>query len=188
MMPHRNQKRRRARLLQLRRQPRQLLCLLCRSQRKVRPTVPPPVCRRHIAVQRNHRHQRLLCWKLKPIPQRRHRPPRPRSLRILQLRRHLTLRHPLVVVISSDRIRRAIEHALRIHLFELCLPTLVLHSTRQWPIPVIAEHQQCFGRKILCLDIILHRLCHTRLRLEVFVTPIAHHQQTRTATRRVLML
>ena len=74
MMPHRHQKRRSPRLLQFRRQPRQLLRLLRRSQRKVRPAVPRPIRKRHIAIERNHRHQWLLRRKLKPIPQRRHRP------------------------------------------------------------------------------------------------------------------
>ena len=100
-----------------------------------------------------------------------------------QLCGHLTLWHPLVIMVARNRIRRAVEHALRIHLFELRLPTLVLHPTRQRTIPVIAKHQQCLSRKATRLHIILHRLCHTRLRLEVFVAPVAYHQQTRTSRR-----
>src|ERR1700688_3720893 len=103
----------------------------------------------HITVQRNDGCYRPAEWELIAIPLRGLGPAGVSAGSIGKRGVQLDLWPSLVIVVAWNRVGRAIEDILGIHLLEVCTEARAVHTAGKFAIKVIAQKEQCIMLQVM---------------------------------------
>jgi len=185
MMAHCDQEWRGARSLEFGFKPGELFGLLLWGQEEI-PGLLVALVVRHVAVKCNKGDEWIYLWKLKAIPASGHGEAG-RAVAgasgtcVLELVFYFVSGKVLIVVVAEDGVGGAVEDVLRVHVFKLSLPARGLCAACEFFIPVVAEEQESFGMDAVLAGIGRHAGSYGGLGLGIHVSPIADHEDFRSA-------